>query len=190
MEKALIVTSGEKSLSVITSILSQASIADITSVNTAGEARRLLIENEYDICIINSPLPDETGENLSCMIAEKAICQPIIIVKNENYDLISSRVEDYGVLTVSKPVNRAMLWTAMKLALAANRRIKAVRKENMILLRKIEDIRIVDRAKCILVSQLSMCEPDAHRYIEKHAMDMRITKREAAEEILKIYENR
>ena len=54
---------------------------------------------------------------------------------------------------------------------------------------KIEDIRIIDRAKCILISHLSMSEPEAHRYIEKQAMDMRLTRRKVAEQILKIYEN-
>ena len=64
-----------------------------------------------------------------------------------------------------------------------------MRAENSKLKQKIEDIRIIDRAKCILISYLGMSEQEAHRYIEKKAMDMRITKRAVAEGILKIYEN-
>ena len=81
-----------------------------------------------------------------------------------------------------------MLWNALRLASATSKKIKAIREENLKLMQKIEDIRIVDRAKCILISNLSMTEAEAHRYIEKQAMDMRLPKRKVAEEILKIYE--
>jgi response regulator NasT len=61
--------------------------------------------------------------------------------------------------------------------------------ENEHLRQKIEDIRIVDRAKWILVSYMQMNEKEAHRYIEKQAMDLRTTKREVAEGLLKTYES-
>ena len=51
------------------------------------------------------------------------------------------------------------------------------------------EIRLVNKAKWILISQLSMSEPNAHRYIEKQAMDRCIAKRTIAEEIIKTYAN-
>ena len=53
---------------------------------------------------------------------------------------------------------------------------------------KLEDIKLLNRAKSCLISYLGMTEPQAHRYIQKHAMDARITPREVSEEILKTYE--
>ena len=53
---------------------------------------------------------------------------------------------------------------------------------------KIEEIRIVNRAKCLLIEQLKMTEPEAHRYIEREAMDSRRTRREVAQAILRMYE--
>lgn len=97
--------------------------------------------------------------------------------------------EDYGVLTVSKPVSRALFWAALKLAKSAAARVKTIQDENSKLKQKIEDIRIIDRAKCILISYLGMSEQEAHRYIEKQAMDMRTTRRVIAEGILKTYES-
>ena len=44
---------------------------------------------------------------------------------------------------------------------------------------------MVDRAKCALIQYLGFTEPQAHRYIEKQAMDLRQTRREVAESILK-----
>ena len=50
-----------------------------------------------------------------------------------------------------------------------------------------EEIRIVNRAKCLLISELKMTEPQAHHYIEKTAMDNCIPKKEAAKNIIKLY---
>ena len=52
---------------------------------------------------------------------------------------------------------------------------------------KMEEIRIVNRAKWLLISQLNMDEPQAHRYIEKQAMDRCVPKRRVAEEIISTY---
>ena len=49
------------------------------------------------------------------------------------------------------------------------------------------EIRLVNRAKWLLISEVKMDEPSAHRYIEKQAMDRCISKREVAEEIIKTY---
>ncbi len=170
-------------------ILNEASVADITTVSNAGEARRLLLEKDFDLCIINAPLPDEFGGNIAVNIAANGISEVILIVKSEYFDEISEKVEDFGVITIAKPISKTLLWNAIKLAQATHKRIKAVQNENKKLVQKIEDIRIVDRAKCILIPHLSMSEPEAHRYIEKQAMDMRVTRREIAEKILRTYEN-
>ena len=75
------------------------------------------------------------------------------------------------------------------LAKSAQNRIKRVSDENAKLLQTIEDIKIVDKAKYMLISKLNMSEQDAHKHIEKQAMDTRSTKRIIAENILKKYEN-
>ena len=51
-----------------------------------------------------------------------------------------------------------------------------------------EEIRIVNRAKWILISEIKMGEADAHRYIEKQAMDLRTSKRRVAEDIIQTYQ--
>jgi response regulator NasT len=188
MDSALIVSGTDKSVSYLTEILEQAAVTKIAAVGTAGEARRILIHNDYDLCVINGPLPDEFGESLARGVAVKGVSEVILFVKAEFFDEISHRVEDYGVIAVSKPVNRAMLWNALKVSRAVHQRLRTVQNENKRLLQKIEDIRVIDRAKCLLISSLAMTEPEAHKYIEKQAMDMRVTRKTVAETILKTYE--
>lgn len=189
MNSALIVSASEKGNTTITEMLKALFIDEIISVETCGEARRRLALRDFDLVIINAPLKDETGEDLSRYVAQTGASQVILLVKNEVFDAVSSVCEGDGVLTVAKPVNRAVLWSAFKLASATRNRLRRVQDENSQLLQKIEDIRIIDRAKCLLISYLRMSEKDAHRYIEKQAMDMRSTKREVAEGILKTYGN-
>lgn len=189
MESVLIISSSEKGIEFFSDILNSFSIYQITVIQSCGEARRILLEKDFDLVIINAPLRDESGESLSRYIASKGISQVILAVKSEFYEAVSAVCEGEGVLTVSKPVNKAVFWSALSLARSTRNRIKKVQAENAKLKQKIEDIRIVDRAKCILISYMNMSENEAHRYIEKQAMDMRSTKRAIAEGILKTYEN-
>jgi response regulator NasT len=189
MENALIVSCSEKSTVFFTEILSSASIDHIVTLQSCGEARRLLLERDFDLVVINAPLRDESGESLSRHIAAKGISQVILVVKSEYFEEVSALTEEDGVLTVAKPFNRTFFWSALKLAKAAGSRLKLMQAENSRLKQRIEDIRIIDRAKCILISYLSINEQEAHRYIEKQAMDMRTTRRAIAEAILRTYDN-
>lgn len=189
MESVLILSSSEKSIALFTELLVPASFGQIVSAETCGEARRLLLERDFDLVVINAPLRDESGESLARHIASGGAAQVILVVKTEYFDAVSAVTEDDGVLTVAKPINKAVFWSALKLARAAQSRLKRAQSENSKLKQKIEDILIVDRAKCILISYLNMNEQDAHRYIEKQSMDMRVTKRQIAEGILKTYDN-
>jgi response regulator NasT len=76
------------------------------------------------------------------------------------------------------------------MAKSTHSRIKRIQSEkDGQLKQKIEDIRVINRAKWILISYMNMNEQEAHRFIEKQAMDMRTTRRTVAEGILKTYEN-
>src|SRR5690606_21119762 len=98
------------------------------------------------------------------------VSQVILVVKAEFFEEVSAETEEYGVLTVAKPINKTLFWYALKLARSAGSRLKNIQAENTSLKQKIEDIRVIDRAKCILISYLRMSEPEAHRYLEKQAM--------------------
>ena len=98
-------------------------------------------------------------------------------------------MEDYCVLCLAKPNSSAAIYQAIKLLAATRARLLRAEKKTESLQQKMEEIRIVSRAKLMLIDHLRMSEENAHRYIEKKAMDMRISRREVAENILKTYEN-
>ena len=189
MESALVVSRAEKSTDFFMEMLRAADVHHITALRSCSEARQRLCERDYDLVIINTLLRDESGETLSRDIASKGGTQVILVVKNEYFDAVSGLCEADGVLTIAKPISKAMFWSALMFAKSAHNKISRMQQENARLQQKIEDIRMVDRAKCILISCLGMNEQEAHRHIEKQAMDLRATKREVAESIIKTYEN-
>lgn len=183
MENLLLVSSSIKASEYFTAFFRAAGYSRITPVESGSEARRQLGRMEYTLVLVNTPLSDEFGSELAAAAAQgnRGV---LLVVKGEIADDVSAKVEDSGVFVIPKPVNRAFLHQALKLVLAARNRFLGLREENVRLQSKIEEIRLVDRAKCILIERCALSEPEAHRYIEKLAMDRRTTRRIIAEEVL------
>jgi AmiR/NasT family two-component response regulator len=189
MDCVLVVSSADKGKDFLSEFLKAHAFSEITTVKSGSEARSLLNRKDFELVVINAPLRDESGEELSLMAADISMAGVILLVKAEIADDVAAKVENYGVLVLPKPLNRSMFFQTLKLMAAARRRLLGLQHKNVQLQQKIEDIRLVDRAKCVLIQYLNLTEPQAHRYIEKQAMDRRIGKREVAEGILNTYES-
>ena len=159
------------------------------TVPTAGEARRLLVDRRFDIVIVNPPLPDDFGVQFAMETAEKQGCGVLLLVKAELLEAVEQQVEDSGVLTLPRPASRQMFYQSVKLLAATQQRIRALEAKATTLESKMEEIRLVNRAKLLLMERMKMSEPEAHRYIEKKAMDTCVKRRKIAENIIKTYEN-
>ena len=80
-----------------------------------------------------------------------------------------------------------MIAQSVQMLCSTRERLRIMEKKNASVEEKIEEIRIVNRAKCLLIEQLKMTESEAHRYIEKQAMDRCVTRRVIAENIILTY---
>ncbi len=190
MESVLVVSSSEKGEAMLGELLKNAAFSQINLAKNGGEARRLMNQQINDeLVIVNTPLSDEWGHDLAITLAENSDAGIILLVKSEYADEIAHKVEDYGVFVVPKPLSRSFFYQALKLVAASRKRLMHLQSENVKLQTKIEDIRMVNRAKYALIEYLHMTEPQAHRYIEKQAMDLRKNRREIAEWILETYES-
>ncbi len=188
MERALIVCDNDKGTQFYKSFLKENGIVDFISVDNGPMAKRTLMEYDFDLCIINGPLGGNLGEELAIDIAETNVCQVILFVKAQYIEEVTASVEDYGVITVSKPINKQMFWQALKLARVAQRRINMAQKESKKLEKKLEDMKVISRAKLLLIMNKGLSEEEAHRYIEKKAMDSRLARVDIALEIINGYE--
>lgn len=163
MKSALIVTHTEKSASFLTEQLNAYAVSNITVAHSAAEARKCILDRDFDLVIINSPLFDETGESLAKQIAFRGLSQVILVVKSEIYEMVSSACEGYGVFTVAKPLSREMFRQALSLVRSSHSKLLKISTENENLKQKIETIKLVDRAKGILMSYCGMTEQEAQR---------------------------
>ncbi|MBP5405095.1 MAG: ANTAR domain-containing protein [Clostridia bacterium] len=189
MRTVLLVTPNLADLEWFREDLAKLNIEETHVVKTAGEARRILIERVFDLLVINAPLSDENGVRLAADVIGNKANQVILMVKREYADEIASKVEDYGIFTVEKPLSHAAFWLALKMTSAAYNRTRNFINENDRLKKSLADIRLVNRAKCLLIEKLGLSEDAAHREMEKMAMDHRLEKVELAKRIIREYED-
>ena len=137
--------------------------------------------------IINTPLPDEFGTRLALDICESTQSGVLLLVRAEQYPDVSARVGASGVMTLQKPTNPAIFSSTLRLLCATRERLRRMEQKTATLEEKMEEIRLVNRAKWILIDQLKMTENEAHKFIERQAMDRCVTRRTIAENILATY---
>ena len=183
----LIVTASERFTDSIMPLLPMTDYWPVQTASSVAEARRWLADTEFDIVLINTPLPDDFGMHLAIDICTGSGAGVLLLVKNDHYNEIYSKVVRYGVITLSKPTNRQMVAQNLRILCATRERIRQMQAKQATVEEKIKELRLVNRAKWLLIECLNMTEAEAHRYIEKQAMDLRISRREAAENIIKTY---
>lgn len=188
MKRILLVSRKGKSKDMLVQLLEAELASEIATAYTEEDASALLETKEFDLVIINSPLEGKTGVDLAIFAAEKYTAGILLAVQNKYANVIAQKVEPYGVLVVGKPIVKAFFNQAVKFAEVTAHRVVSLKEENIHLQLKLEEMKIINRAKCVLIQYLSMTEAQAHKYIEKQAMDMRLSKHHVAKQILKAYE--
>lgn len=184
----LVVSPAGRGADFLASVFDAPTFDPVVNALSAGEARRLLSSEQYDLIAVNSPLPDETGIDF-CIDAAQGPSGVMLFVKNDIYEIVSSQCTREGIFVIPKPNTQRNVVQSVTLLCAICERLRKYEKKTRTLREKMDSIRIVNRAKWLLIERLGMTEQDAHGYIEKEAMNRRRTSREIAEEIIRMYEN-
>lgn len=183
VRSVLVVTGSDKIYDFMVDLLPQKEFYPVCRASSCGEARRLLVSQMFDILVINTPLPDDFGIDLALDYADSPMCV-MLMVKDEIYEQITYQVLDDGIVTISKPSTKQIVYNSMKLLSALSAKLKKFEKRNRTLEEKMADIRTINHAKWLIIDKKKVTEEEAHHMIERHAMERRITKREAAREII------
>ena len=181
IRSVLVVSGSDKIYDFIVDLLPQKEFYPVARASSTGEARRLLVSQQYDILVINTPLPDDFGLDLALDYADSPMCI-MLMVKDEIYAEVSYKVEDAGIVTISKPSTKQVVYSSMKLLSAMVSKLRRLEKKTRTLEEKMADMRMINHAKWLLIDKKKISEQEAHHMIEHHAMDRRIAKREAARE--------
>ena len=180
----LVVSAGEQFNRGLTELLPPGEYDPLHFVGSVSEAERALADRRYDFVMVNSPLPDGTGVSFAIDVSAtpNAVC--LLLLRPEQYNEIYNEVTAQGVYTLIKPVPKRLIDTGMRWMAASRERLRQFEKRTLTLEEKMAEIRLVNRAKWHLIDTLGLTEDAAHHYIERLAMDLCISKREAAEQVL------
>ena len=145
------------------------------------EAVRLANELEPDLIVMDVKMPKMDGITAADKIAEDRICAVVMLTAFSQRDLIKRAKEAGAMAYVVKPFDASDVIPAIEIAMARFAEIRGVEDEVMDLEERLESRKIVDQAKGILQTSLDLTEPEAFRWIQKTAMDLRKSMREVAQ---------
>ena len=180
----LIVSTTPSFASFASELLSQNSFYPVKKVSSVTEARHALSIRSYDVLIVNYPLLDETGLELSMEMSRDCSSVVLMMVPATMYGDVETKTRGSGVFLLKKPVSLITLSQSLSWLRSASDRVRSVQSGRVKLEEKIDEIRLVTRAKLILMENLKMTEDEAHKYITHEAMDRCMSKKEVANTIL------
>src|SRR4051812_30421364 len=137
-----------------------------------------------DLVILDIQMPVLDGLSAAEKIAGDRIAPVIVLTAFSQRDLVN-RAKDAGAMAyLVKPFNKNDLVPAIEMAVSRFAELQMLEAEVADLTERLETRKAVDRAKSVLQQQLELSEPDAFRWIQKTAMDLRLSMRQVAEGVV------
>lgn len=156
-------------------------------VGQAGDGERaieLAEELRPDLVVLDVKMPKLDGISAAQRIAEKRIAPVVILTAFSQRDLVE-RARDAGAMAyLVKPFNKNDLVPAIEMAVSRFAELQLLEAEVADLTERLETRKLVDRAKGVLQQQLDLSEPESFRWIQKTAMDLRLSMRQVAEGVI------
>lgn len=184
--RLLLVSSGDKFIREAEALLQGDQYQTEQSVS-ASDARCKLLENSYDMVIVNSPLSDESGSRLCIDASQNNGTIAALFSANDSFAEVYAKTSVHGVFVIQKPTSKLLMSQALSLMICARERLRTAEKKADKAQNRLDAIRIVNKAKWFLIENEGMSEEEAHKYVEKKAMDAGIAKKLAAQLIIDNY---
>lgn len=167
-----------------------AAAAGFASVSVTGgmKLREICSRGETDIAVMILPLENEFGLETALHISRLDKCGLLILVPGKVYEEVCAKGAGISAPILPRSASGAMVTNMLRFLEGQRAKISALYEENEGLRRSVDEMKLVNRAKCVLIEYLRISEQEAHRQLQKRAMDKRITLTDAAADVLKVYE--
>jgi AmiR/NasT family two-component response regulator len=156
-------------------------------VGQAGDGQRaveLVEELRPDLVVLDVKMPKLDGITAASRIAEQRIAPVVILTAFSQRELVE-RARDAGAMAyVVKPFGKSDLLPAVEMARSRFAELRQLESEVADLTERLETRKMVDRAKGMLQQTLGVTEPEAFRWIQKTAMDLRMSMRQVADGVV------
>ena len=163
-------------------MLQEAGYEVIAQATNGEEAIALATEHRPDLAILDVKMPVLDGISA----AEKIISiAPVLMLTAFSQKELIDRARDAGVMAyVVKPFTIGDLVPAIEIAISRHTQMKSLADEVADLHERLETRKMIDRAKGILMKALNLSEPEAFSWIQRAAMDRRLTMKEVANAVI------
>ncbi|MBQ3841540.1 MAG: ANTAR domain-containing protein [Ruminiclostridium sp.] len=181
-KKILIAAGNEKACRTYSEMLGENEY-EITAVTEAA-ALRALDPDDFSVFFISLPLADESGIKLLDELAGKAEVPICAVVRPDIPEKALERLVNDNAYILKRPVSRSNLVLAAELLSSFYGKSAGMRARITELERKNDEIKLMSRAKLVLIETRGMSENDAHRYILRTAMNSQSSIDEVCRDII------
>ena len=187
--RALLVSSSEAQTQRISALLTRAHIVPFDHAGSARQALEQFDAGGIDGVLIAEPIAGSSGRELALQLKKRHCMAVLLLAEPTHADAAAALLEQSGVLVLPNDAPESLIVQTIRLLTAVRIQLEQMQHKTEKLEAKVADIRIINRAKLLLVQHLQMTETEAHKYIEKQAMDTSMRRRTIAENIIRTYED-
>ncbi len=163
-------------------MLGEAGYNVVAEASNGEEAVNLANEVKPDLAILDVKMPVLDGISAAEQIISVA---PVLMLTAFSQKDLVERARDAGAMAyVVKPFTINDLIPSIEISISRHRQMKSLELEVADLHDRLETRKLIDRAKGILMKALNLSEPEAFSWIQRAAMDRRITMKEVAEAVI------
>lgn len=186
---AMLVSASEAQTKRISALLTRARIVPFEHADSVRQALDLFDAGSIDGVLIAEPVTGSSGEELAMQLKKRRCMAVLLLAEPTHADAAAALLEQSGVLVLPNDAPEALIVQTIRLLAAVRIQLEQMQHKTEKLEAKVADIRIINRAKLLLVQHLQMTETEAHKYIEKQAMNTSKPRRTIAENIIRTYED-
>jgi len=163
-------------------MLREAGYEVVAEATDGAQAIQLAQEHKPDLAILDVKMPVLDGISAAEKIIDIA---PVLMLTAFSQRELVERARDAGVMAyVVKPFSIGDLVPAIEIAISRHTQMRSLASEVADLHERLETRKLIDRAKGILMQALNLSEPEAFSWIQRAAMDRRLTMKEVAQAVI------
>lgn len=156
----------------------------IDQAKDGNECLRKIRSLKPDLAVLNDNLPVLCGLEVAKIIVEDKLCDVIIIMSNEKKNTIDCTSLENEFVILTKPLSRESLLNTVELVIKNRRKVAKLEKEIEDLKKTLDNRKMIEKAKGILMKNLGLSEEQVFRRIQKQSMDLGIPMQEIAKAII------
>jgi AmiR/NasT family two-component response regulator len=162
------------SRTLVRAAVAEAGGAVVAEADTAGSGVELVAQEQPDAAVIAVGLPDGDGIDAAAEIERRCPCPVVVLTSHADRDVIERARRAGAMAYLVKPLRVEELAPAVELAIARFAELERAGREAATLRRALEDRKVIERAKGLLMDQLGLTEAVAFRLLQKTAIDRRV----------------